>query len=798
MRHSKLLLALVAATLCSTEMLAQDGMIPVIHYFDEQDGFLASHVSAATQTRDGYVWFATWSGLKRYDGYRFKSYKLRPGDGNLMPTNSIYNLRELADGNILCETTRSHYIFNRAASQFTPCALRGKIGRFKAKSEDVARWEKSMGGQVGNSAFLCVDRQGGVWGFDKGRLFRLWYKPDFESYGSEKNVRALYVDHKGILWIGNLQGHVLLVGQNRKKLGYISPQGTIGSRPERFGDGVYCFFEDSQGTYWLGTKPGGLYHLTPRGKRFDVRHYASSPASKWSLSDNSVYSIAEDRFHRLWVATWGGGLNVSTDIRKPNVMFANKNNLLRQYPSKAMQVRLLMPMGSVMMACTNNGLLTCNTNLPLAKMKFHVNTRSANRVSSIGDNNVMSILHSRDNSIYVAAYGGGIYRVLSKDLLSDSIRFESLNNGLASDAVHGMVEDGYGNIWVVSEGGISRFNKAMATFDYYANRLFSHSLYSLEANPVVLPDGEIVLGTVNGLFKLNPKRIIECNYKPKILFDCSDSIMLKSDERVLQVEFAAIDFNQTAPIRYAYRTDGIDSCWVYTSDPHVRYTNIPPGDYRLRVRSTNGMGVWCDNEKSIWFHRNASFNETPFAWLLYSSLLLLSLYIIIEVIVYIRRLNKEISDLQVSMGERVAYLSNRIEELIKFRTTGERTRSDMQPASMPPDFKEKMEKLLRNKMAESDLSVNDIAREMGMSRTVLYLNMKRAFGCTVNEKLFNMRMKKAAQQLDETNRPVADIAYACGFSDPKYFSRSFKKAIGMTPTEYRSRDANAALPSKTE
>ncbi len=788
-------LSLVAMLICSVGVSAAGKSVPMVHYFDEQDGLAKAHVSAVIQDRDGYIWLATWDGLKRYDGYRFKSYKLRPGDGSPMATSSIYNILELKDGNILCETSSAHYIFNKSTRHFQSAATpNGHLPRYRAKAADAARWSRALGHQVEPGAFLCVDRQGGVWGYERGSLFRLWQKADlvtlYSAHDRRGEVRALFVDAHGRLWIGDRQGYVSLTDQRGRELGYLTPRGRISSTPEQFGEVVYCFYEDSQGSFWLGCKPGGLYRLRPRADGFDVAHFGGD-GKPWSLNDNSIYAMVEDPRHHLWIGTWYGGLNVISDTREAYPRFVNMGNRLKRYPKEARQVRCLSLIDNrILLIGTSNGLLTCDVNQPVGQMAFHANTRSSTRKSSLSDNNITSIVRTRGHEVYVATYGGGVNKVLSANLLSSNIEFANYNtdNGLPSDAVHALVEDGEGQLWVVSDGAFCRLNKRMRVFDNYVKELFSGQSYSLETEPVVLPNGDIALGTSKGIVRLSPTLLSKQNYTPPIIFDCPDSIMLSPSEKTLEIEFAAIDYNQVEAIRYAYQVDGIDSTWVYTSEPKVRYTSIPPGSYRLRVRSTNGQGVWRDNENTVFFHRKASFNETPFAWILYSSLLLLSFFVVFKVVAYIRRLNREISDLQVSTAERVAYLTGRIEELLTFRSTGEKRRDTIQPTSMPKDFKEKLEKFILDKLSDSSLSVNDIASEMGMSRSVLYLNVRRAFGCTVNEKLFNMRMKKAAQMLDETDRSVSDIAYACGFSDPKYFSRSFKKSLGLTPSEYQNRD----------
>lgn len=82
------------------------------------------------------------------------------------------------------------------------------------------------------------------------------------------------------------------------------------------------------------------------------------------------------------------------------------------------------------------------------------------------------------------------------------------------------------------------------------------------------------------------------------------------------------------------------------------------------------------------------------------------------------------------------------------------------------------------------------AYRTGICRSVLYLQMKRIYGCTPNNYLNEARMNHARRMLDSGHTNISEIAYQCGYSDPKYFSRSFKKSMGITPSEYLKRSVS--------
>jgi len=88
-------------------------------------------------------------------------------------------------------------------------------------------------------------------------------------------------------------------------------------------------------------------------------------------------------------------------------------------------------------------------------------------------------------------------------------------------------------------------------------------------------------------------------------------------------------------------------------------------------------------------------------------------------------------------------------------------------------------------ISDSELKIDDIARAVGVSRTVLYGKVKSLFGMSPIDFVRHMRLTKAAKLITETQMSFSEIAYAVGFTDPKYFSRTFKQQTGYTPSEYR-------------
>lgn len=90
-------------------------------------------------------------------------------------------------------------------------------------------------------------------------------------------------------------------------------------------------------------------------------------------------------------------------------------------------------------------------------------------------------------------------------------------------------------------------------------------------------------------------------------------------------------------------------------------------------------------------------------------------------------------------------------------------------------------------MQRTELSVEELATELGMSRVHLYKRLKQITGKTPIEFIRVIRLKRAAQLLRESQLNISEIAYRCGFNNPKYFSRYFKEEFGVLPSVYQDK-----------
>ncbi|WP_020571548.1 hybrid sensor histidine kinase/response regulator [Neolewinella persica] len=104
--------------------------------------------------------------------------------------------------------------------------------------------------------------------------------------------------------------------------------------------------------------------------------------------------------------------------------------------------------------------------------------------------------------------------------------------------------------------------------------------------------------------------------------------------------------------------------------------------------------------------------------------------------------------------------------------------------SLDEELMKKAAIIVRENLANQAFNVNDFASKLAVSRTLLFTKFKAWTGQTPNAYLLELRMKKAAQLIEQRKFNVSEVGYQVGYKDPGYFSKAFKKRFGLSPKAY--------------
>ncbi len=407
------------------------------------------------------------------------------------------------------------------------------------------------------------DRDGTGWfGTYNGGLNR--YNPDTDTFTryvhdpedpnslSNNLVNVIYRDSRGYLWIGTNGGLNRYMPESGSFRRIFSGSGDH-TLPE---DVVFEIAEDSSGDLWLGTNTSGVAVYSRETGSFRVLSH--DPEDPRSLSDNLVRTILHDSRGGTWIGT-NDGLN-------------------RYDPETDGFVRY-----------------------------FHDIDRPGETISS---DNIREIYEDEKGRIWIATMGGGVSRYRRKD---DSFSYITVEDGLASNHVLGVLEDSSGNLWFPTNRGISIYNPEEGGFRTIneSNGLLSNVLTKASVRS---PEGNFYIGSEKGITVIKDVTKEEQKYVPPLVIT-EFSVLGKQREleqtgphryapvkldytdSFFSLEFSLLDYSSPGQNKYAYMLEGFDDDWKQSERNYVSYTNLDAGTYTLRIIGAGSRGNW--NEDGI-------------------------------------------------------------------------------------------------------------------------------------------------------------------------------------------------------
>ncbi|WP_313157012.1 hybrid sensor histidine kinase/response regulator transcription factor [Sphingobacterium multivorum] len=136
----------------------------------------------------------------------------------------------------------------------------------------------------------------------------------------------------------------------------------------------------------------------------------------------------------------------------------------------------------------------------------------------------------------------------------------------------------------------------------------------------------------------------------------------------------------------------------------------------------------------------------------------------------------------------IAKRQKQLQEKFKSRIAISTTKPEI--VSMDQKFMQKAISIVEINIGKADFLVEDLCREMAMSRVNFYKKILALTDKTPSEFIRFIRLKRAAELLDKSQLYVAEVAFLVGFNEPKYFRKYFKEEFGVTPNEYKKNTIN--------
>jgi signal transduction histidine kinase/ligand-binding sensor domain-containing protein len=468
------------------------------------DGLSQSNVICITQDSRGFMWFGTWEGLNKYDGYTIKVYKNDPLDQNSISNNFIESIAESKNGDLWIGTGGGGICrYDREQDHFT---------RYRHDPKNT----NSLSQDRVNT--IIEDEQGVVWvgteaGLDmfdpiKNKFEHFTYNPGDKNSLSSPEVIYLFEDTNHDLWICTANGLNLF---NRESKTFTHFQHNKKDSKTIGGNIVNTIFEDDKHRLWIGTEDAGMDLFNQKTGIF--YHFEQDENNANTLSSNVVSDINEDAENNLWIATGNGGLSIFNYTTGLFTTYKNDKIDEGSISNNALNSIYKDSKNNMWVGNFANGIDLANRD----KNKF-THFKNTLQKNSLSDNHVLSIFEDRKKNIWIGTDGGGLN--LFDPLTGNFTRFlhdKNNKNSICGDYVLTACEDRKGNIWIGTWGaGVTVFNPSDNTFRHFKNDPGNTSSLNNNNAWIIYEDKDknIWIGTSGGgLNLLNPDGNSFTHYK---------------------------------------------------------------------------------------------------------------------------------------------------------------------------------------------------------------------------------------------------------------------------------------------
>ena len=485
------------------------------------NGLPQNTVRSILQSRDGFIWLATESGLARFDGAQFAVFDAR--NTPALRSNNIRSLLEDQEGSLWIATAEG--IARRTGERFEmlPPAIepeknniltlhRDRSGEILAVSpNDVSRWRINAGtaahqdthpraeglprltGAIasGSDRRLWLGTQTGVEVLENGHYHNV--SGDLPA----TPVNALLFDHSARLWVGTAKGLFVAQANAPGKFQLFNDLLTTGT--------VLALFEDWEGSLWLGTEHGVVRLVQDAGGTYKADQ---------ALSGQYVIAMAEDAEGDLWMGTESTGVTIARNQKfvtyttrdgladdAVRCVFENHKGTLALGTNEGLttlnngQHSLLNTAAGLSsnvilsLGADNQGRLLIGTPDGLNRLQDDGSISITTSADGLADDFVRSIYKDNDGSLWI-----GTRRGLSHQTGARIFITYTQADGLGSDLVGAMTRDREGDLWIATFNGLTRFRNGH--FRTYRSRdgLSNNIIMALYEDA----DGELWIGTQDG------------------------------------------------------------------------------------------------------------------------------------------------------------------------------------------------------------------------------------------------------------------------------------------------------------
>jgi len=488
-----------------------------VKFLDITNGLSNNSVITIHQDSNDFIWFGTYDGLNRYDGYNFKTYRNRIGDTTSLSSNAVYCIQKDLKNNIWVGSSKGGSVLNQSKDSFIPLRYKSATSSKNVILTDVVHQIKliKQGAMLAGSQRrgLLLFKEGAYSGIQIPLQLKGKNTTNYDVLAIEPAVSGnscwVFVNNAGLCNYNVATKQLKLVYPTVQKGNYLT-SGAYGKLWIGTDDGVFLYdpvanmlsanympgkitvsnILNENETLWIATDGAGVYIL-PKDSRLAVPYSSISPAK--IIKSNSVWTFYKDVRGNKWIGTLRGGISMISAIPASFKHVKYKGNENANLTDNF-----------ILSFCEdeNSGLWigTDGAGLRHWDRKNNTYVSYSKAAGTLTSNFITSIVKDNDNRIWLSTWAGGINRINPKTGKIDYFTCYNTITKQAEPNVWLLYIDSKKNIWAsaTNEGTLYRFNTTLNKFE-----LFNADIANLQSLTET-EDGKLWGGNYTSLLCIDP------------------------------------------------------------------------------------------------------------------------------------------------------------------------------------------------------------------------------------------------------------------------------------------------------
>ncbi len=658
-------------------------------YITSKNGLPQNTIRGIVKDKYGFMWFGTWNGLCRYDGYHFKVYNNIPGDTTSLASSRVHYIFKDKEGTLWIAVFNQEVSrYNYQTDDFTtfhmsalPAHLRDSVNRLQnlavfekdksflnrfigpfllsqTKEHIIFEVPTQPGGLNDNNVnSVYRDDAGLLWvgtgsgGINKADLYANPFKNVALNSGNKARkklaIRSILTDTKGV-WLGTEDNGLLYLDKNTDSQQSVSDQLS--------GQNIKALFKDDNSNVWIG-KRTGLDRYNPRTG--EVKKYFNSDIQK---DYSRFYAIAGDPLTKdIWLAYYNGILKYDDQTQ------AFQKQELDFYGRSGAGFVFFDSKSNVWIGTEYSGLIQLKRNTATRQWTDTVVYARKTNHSRSAIERVYAIAEDQQGMIWI----GGANGLIQINPITKAMKSYTVKEGLINHYITAVMATQPGFIWFAHKSGLSRLTINTGKIQHYTVQNQGDDYEFVDGTASFdRYTGEMYFGTTQGFVQFKLNEIVDNPFLPRTTFTelqilnknvqvgdtingrvvltrplhLTSSITLTHDDRSFSVTFSALHYTNPSRNQYAYMLEGQDKDWMNTDASRrvASYSNLPSGKYILKVKSSNSDGVWNQQPAMLSIIVLPPWWRTAWAYTVYVLLLLFLCFFIYRLVHMRQRYHRQI------------------------------------------------------------------------------------------------------------------------------------------------------------